>query len=603
MWLDRGNHPGLTGWGRLKPGVTLEQARAEMKTISARISNEFPQSNTGTGVSLKPLLENQVGDYRSSLTLLIAAVALVLLIACANLANLLAARGAAREREFAVRVAIGATRWQIIRQLLVESFVLAAIGGTLGLFLAAWARDLIVAIAPAGVPRFQNVGLDGWVIAFTAGLVLLTSVLFGLWPALHIARTDAQTALKAGGYSGSDAPASRRSRDLLVIIEIALTLVLLSAAALILKSFAATVSLPLGYDPGGVITARVDLPSPTYEDHGKLVQFSTAALEKMRALPGAEHVAIASCPPLMAGWQSNFLPEGLAEPPPGQRPSTDVTVVFGDYFETMKTPVLKGRTFNAQDTADSQHVVMIDRSIADRFFPNEDPVGKRIDVRTSPEPAGPQLRTIVGVVQHVKLYGFEDETSLPQLYFPYAQVPQTRLVLLLKSSLSPQTFEAPLRQIVASIDPAQPVFEFRTMQSRVEETWATPRLMSVLLGCFAALALTLAVVGVYGVMTYNGQRRTREMGVRLALGASPWQVATLLLSHGARLLLFGTIAGVVGALAASRVLRSLLVSGSPVDPPIYLAVTALLAVAALLACLIPARRAARINPMIALRAE
>jgi predicted permease len=599
MWQDRDNHPGLIGWGRLKPGVTLEQAQSEMNTIAGRIAQEFPQSNTGTGVSIKPLLENQIGDYRASLTLLIAAVGLVLLIACANLANLLAARGAAREREFAVRVAIGATRGQIVRQLLVESLLLAAMGGTLGLCLAAWGRDLIIAIAPAGVPRFQNISLDAWVIAFTAGLV----VLFGLWPALHIARTDAQTALKSGGYSGSDAPASRRSRDLLVIIEIALTLVLLSAAGLVLKSFAGTISLPLGFDPRGVLTARVDLPSPTYEDGKKTLQFATAVLEKMRSLPGAEHVAIASCPPLMAGWQNNFLREGLPEPPPGQRPSTDVTVVFGDYFETMKTAVLRGRAFNSRDTNESENVVMIDQRIADKHFANEDPIGKRIDIRTDAATTGAQMRTIIGVVQHVKLYGFEDATDLPQLYFPYTQVSPTGLVLLLRSSVSQQTFEQPLRQIVASIDPAQPVFEFRTMQDRVAETWATPRLMSVLLGCFAILALTLAVVGVYGVMTYNGQRRTREMGVRLALGATPMQVASLLLRHGARLLLFGTIAGIAGALATSRLLRSMLVTVSPVDPPIYFAVTALLAVSALLACLIPARRASRVNPMIALRAE
>src|SRR5688572_501667 len=307
-WQSRDNHPGLFGWGRLKPGVTIEKALAEMKEIAARLSKQYPDSNSGVSVTVTPLLENQVGDYRNNLNLLLGAVALVLLIACANLANLLAARGAARAQEFAVRAAVGASRWQIIRQLLIESLVLALIGGGLGLCLAAWGRDILVALSPPGVPRFQNLSLNGWVLLFSLALSLVTSVLFGLWPAWHTSRADIQLALKAGGRGSSDAPGARRSRDLLVVAEVALTLILLSTAGLVIKSFANARNLGLGFDPHLLLSARVDLPEPSYSDPQKLLGFSEALLAKMSALPGVQNAALASNPPLMTGWQTSYLP-------------------------------------------------------------------------------------------------------------------------------------------------------------------------------------------------------------------------------------------------------------------------------------------------------
>src|SRR2546421_10150057 len=382
MWQTRDNHPGLFGWGRLKEGVTIEKALAEMKEIQARLANQYPKSNTGVSVTITTLLENQVGDYRDSLRLLLGAVALVLVIACANLANLLAARGAARAREFAVRAAVGASRWQIIRQLLIESCALALFGGLLGLCLAAWGRDLLVELAPPGVPRFQNIALSGWVLVFSLGLSFVTSVLFGLWPAWHSSRANIQLALKSGGHSSSETAGAKRSRDLLVVAEVALTLILLSSAGLILKSFANARNVGLGFDPHLLLSARVDLPEPTYSEAKKLMNFHQALIEKLAVLPGVENAALAANPPLMAGWQTSFLPEGMPEPEPGKMPSTEVTVVTDGYFQTIKTPLLRGRAFDARDTKEAPPVIIIDQLTADRYFPGGGAVRKmlRMDV-------------------------------------------------------------------------------------------------------------------------------------------------------------------------------------------------------------------------------
>ena len=602
MWQTRDNHPGLFGWARLKEGVTIEKALAEMKEIAARLAIQYPQSNASVSVTVTPLLENQVGDYRGSLTLLLGAVALVLLIACANLANLLAARGAARAREFAVRAAVGASRWQIIRQLLIESLVLAVVGGLLGLCLAAWGRDLLVALAPPGVPRFQNVALSGWVLAFSIALSVVTSVLFGLWPAWHTSRADIQLALKSGGHSSSETVGARRSRDLLVVTEVALTLILLSTAGLVLKSFANARNVGLGFDPQLLLSARVDLPEPTYSDQKKLLSFNETLLQKLSVLPGVQHAAIASNPPLMTGWQTSFVPEGMPEPEPGKSPSVEMAIVTEGYFQTIKTALLRGRVFEATDSKEATPVIIVDQLLADRYFPGQVAVGKRIRMHTG-EKGENEFRTIVGVVPHLKVYGFEETVVLPQAYLPMKQQPTNGLVVLLRTALAPKSLEKPVRDIVASLDPAQPAFDFKTMRERVEETWATPRLMSFLLVCFATLALTLAIVGLYGVMAYNGLRRMREIGVRLALGAMPAQIRLMMLGQGMRLLAVGLVLGFIGAIAMSRVIRSLLFGVSANDPIIYAFVTVVLIVAAIVACWLPARRASRVSPMVILRAE
>jgi putative ABC transport system permease protein len=603
MWQSRDNHPGLFGWARLKEGVTIDKALAQMKEIAGRLSVQYPKSNTGVSVTVTTLLENQVSDYRDSLRLLLGAVVFVLVIACANLANLLAARGAGRAREFAIRAAVGASRWQIIRQLLIESFVLALFGGLLGLCLAAWGRDLLVAMAPPGGLRFQNVALSGWVLVFSIGLSFATGILFGLWPAWHSSRADIQLALKSGGHGSSESAGARRSRDLLVVAEVALTLILLSSAGLILKSFANARNVGLGFDPHLLLSARVDLPEPSYSDPKKLMNFHEALLAKLSVLPGVQNAALSANPPLMAGWQTSFLPEGMQEPEPGKMPSTQVTVASDDYFQTIKTPLLRGRAFDTRDTKEAPPVIIIDQLTADRYFPGEDAVGKRIGMYVGGENDQRIYRTVIGVVPHLKIYGFEETTVLPQAYLSMRQQPQNGLVVLLRTALSPKALEKPVREIVASLDPAQPAFEFKTMQERVEETWATPRLMSFLLVCFAILALTLAIVGLYGVMAYNGLRRMREIGVRLALGAMPAQIRMMMLGQGMRLLIAGLIIGFFGAVATSGIIRSVLFGVEASDPLIYATVTLVLIAAAVVACWLPARRASRVNPMITLRAE
>jgi len=351
-----------------------------------------------------------------------------------------------------------------------------------------------------------------------------------------------------------------------------------------------------------LLTARIDLPDSAYPDGGKITPFVNALLDQVSRLPGVTHAAIAANPPLMTGWQTGFLPEGATEPPPGKMPSAEMSVVSPDYFQTIGATLLRGRTFDARDTADGQQTLIIDQPTAERYFPGQDPIGKRIRMHVD-EKRGREMRTIVGVVPRLKVYGFEETVSLPQAYLPVTQAAQTNLVILLRTSVAPQSLREPVRKIVAALDPAQPAYEFRTMQERVEETWATPRLMSFLLAVFAGLALILAIVGIYGVMSYNGLRRTREIGLRLALGAQRSQVVTMMLRQGLRLLLLGLGLGFAAALILSRVLRSLLFGVNASDPVVYLLVSLLLALTAAVACWIPARRASRVDPMITLRAE
>jgi putative ABC transport system permease protein len=603
VWQERANHPMLFVWGRLKPGVSLEKARSEMKTIAARLEKTYPDANKNVGVVIKPLLENLVGKYRTNLALLLGAVSLVLLIACANLANLFAARGAARAREFAIRAAVGASRGQIVRQLLMESFVVAVLGGVIGVFIALWVRDALVALSPHGVSRFQEIHFDFRVLGFAFLLATLTSVLFGLWPAWQASHTDFQLALKSGSHGSGDAPSARRTRDWLVISEIALTLTLLIGAALVLKSFARMQSLQLGYEPRGLLTARIELPFTTYTKREQVSAFSRNLLERVRALPGVESAAIGSNPPLFGSWQIGFFREGTPEPAKGQAPDTEIEVVTGDYFSTFKVPLLRGRVLNDQDTTASPLVIVVDQEMADRYFPGEDPIGKRVSMDDPDgEGEGNRLFEIVGVVARLKVHGF-DEMESPLVYFSQAQVKRTGLVLFVRAGGTIKSLEKPIREIVTSIDPAQPVFEVRTMLDRVRETWATNRLLTFLLLIFAGLALLLATIGLYGVLAYTATKRNREIGVRLALGAQPSQIRDLILGHGMGLLAIGGGIGIISAIALSRVLQKVLFEVKSIDPNTFVLVAAVLALTTFVACWIPARRASRVDPLVALRED
>lgn len=598
----RAMHPALYAWGKLKPGVSVEQAKKQMKAIAASLEKRYYSDNAGISVNVTSLLDNEVGPYKKNLGLLLGAVALVLLIACANLANLLAVRGAGRAREFAVRAALGADRGQIVRQLLTESMLIALLGGVLGFLIGFWGRDAIVALSPAGVPRLHEVTLDGRVFAFTLGLALLTNFLFGLWPARLSANTDIQVALKSGAHGSSDTLGARRTRNWLVAGEIALTFVLLISAALVLKSFARAQSLPLGFEPRGLVTANLDLPFLIYRTHDQIADFSEKLLERVRSLPGVTDAALTSSPPLSSRWQTLYLREGAPEPAPEQQLSADTEAVTTNYFSTMRASLIRGRVFNEFDTATSPPVTVIDQLLADKIFSGEDPIGKRL--RMDPADTGKnQMWEIVGVVGRMKARAFDDIDTLPVVYFPQRQVERTNYVLMVRTNVPAGSLEKTIRETVASVDPAQPVFEVRSMFSRVQETWAHSRFMSFLLLVFGGLALMLSMVGLYGVLAFSALRRLREIGVRLALGAQPSQIRALILGQGVRLLTIGLVIGFAGALACSRVLGSFLFEVKAIDPAIYAAVSLLLALAAILACWIPARRASRVDPIVTLRAE
>lgn len=602
-WANRAIHPMLFAWGRLKPGVSLEQARTDLGSIAARLENAYPDTNKDATVQLTPLLESLVGKYRTNLGLLLAAVGLVLLIACANLANLFAARGAARAREFAIRAAVGASRRQIVQQLLIESFIVAFLGGACGLFLALWGRDLLGFLAPHGVARFQAIKFDGGVLLFTLLITSATSVLFGLWPAWQSSRADVQLALKAGAHGSSDTKATRRTRDWLVIADVALTLILLSSAGLVIKSFTRLQSVALGFQPKNLTTARIDLPFRVYNDPGKVARFSEVVTQKIAALPGVDKVAIGSNPPLLAGWQVGFVPEGKPAPPPSEQPGAETNVIGGDYLGALCATLLRGRTFDARDTKDAPRVIMVDQALAEKFFPGQDALGKRLSCDPDGDGTENKLFEIVGIVGTIKAHGADPTPPLPLIYFPQAQMYRTTLVLFVRTHLPAQALENQIREAVAGVDGRQPIYDVRSMEDRVAETWATQRLLTFLLSVFAGLALLLAGIGLYGVLSYNAVRRLREIALRLALGATSGQIRALIFSHGGRLLLIGSALGLVGALACSTVLRSALFDVSALDPLIYLLVAAVLTVATAIACWFPSQRAVRVDPIETLRTE
>ncbi len=603
VWMQRFIHPMIYVWGKLKPGVTLEQARSEMKTIAARLEKAYPETNGKETAIVTPLLENLVGKYRINLTLLLGAVGLVLLIACANLANLFAARGAARAREFAIHAAVGATRGQIVKKLLIESFVIALLGGALGFFLAIWVRDGLIALSPGDVSRFHQISFDLPVLGFTFLVASLTTMLFGLWPAWHASHADIQLALKAGSAGSGDPPSAKRARDWLVISEIALTLTLLVAAGLIVKSFSRLQSLSLGYEPRALFTARFELPWQKYNDRDKINTFAKALLDKVRGLPGVQNAAVSSNGPLMGGWQTGFWREENPRPQPSDMLNSDLEVVVGDYFSTLKVPLLRGRAFNERDTKDSPRVIIIDQAMAEQYFPGENPIGKRLGVDAGNDEEGSVMSEIVGVVARMRFHAVDEMAPLPVIYCSLGQAQRTSLTLFVRSTMASAALERTIHDAVTSIDSSLPVFDARPMTDRVRETWGAQRLLSFLFSIFAGLALVLATIGLYGLLAYTTLKRVREIGIRLALGARPAQIRSLILSHGMQLLLIGSVIGLVAAFALSRVLQSVLFEVKGIDPRIYLGVGLILFGATLVAAWIPARRASRVDPIVALHTE
>ncbi len=595
---ERTDH-GWSAIARLKPGVTIEQAQSEMTAVARHIEEQNPVTNEGLGVKLIPLREGLAGDYRKALLILMGVVGLVLLIACVNVANLLLARASARAKEVAIRTALGAGRWRIFRQLLTESLVLGVMGGALGLTLAFWGLDLLLAAIPIDLPFWMKFELDGRVLGFTAGVTLLTALTFGAAPALQASKVDLNEALKEGGRSSSGAGRHQTLRSL-VVAEVALSLVLLIGAGLMMRSFMRLQHTNSGFNPENLLTLSLNVPMVKYDAMEKFYAFYKELLERIRVMPGVDAACAVSNLPLGGGsWEDSLTVEGYPALSVGQAPMINFTVITPNYFRAMGIPLLIGRDFNDADTGVSTNVTIIDERLAREYWPNESPIGKR--VRFGPPEDKEQWYTIVGVVGAVKNESL-NLTLRKTVYIPNAQYPLDDMSLAIRA-MNPENLAPAIQRQVKAMDPNLPIINMRTMTEVVSRSVWQPRLYAILFGVFAAVALALASVGLYGVMAYSVSERSREIGVRMALGAERRDVLKLVVAQGMTLTLIGIGVGLAAALALTRLMRSLLFEVSVTDPLTFAGLAALLSVVALLACYLPARRATKVDPMVSLKCE
>ncbi len=590
--------------GRLKPGVTERQAQADLSAIAAQVKQQFPNPPF-SAMTTRPLTTSVVGEVRRGLLVILGAVAFVLLIAAANVANLQLARAASREREMAVRRALGAHRWRIVRQLLTESLMLAAIGGVVGFLLALWGINLFRTFGPSNLPRLQEVNLDGWVLGFTMLAAALSGLIFGLAPALQASRPDLNESLKEGGRAGTESHGRKRLRGLLVVAEVALTLVLLVGAGLLLKSFLRLQEVKPGFQPGHLLTAQISLPSARYAEDQNIIAFYQELINRLKSLPGVQAVGISmSLPPNQLQISNDFGIEGRPLPPGQKRPVAEELTISPDYFTVLGVPLLRGRFFTDADKAGALRVLIINEAMARRFFPNEDPVGKRLQTG-DPSPNAP-WQTIVGVVGNVKYTGLKAEETIT-MYVPYTTPGwaswSRSMYLVVRTTGQPLGLSSTLRQQVRALDQDLPVTKLKTMEQVIYESIAAPRFGASLLGLFAAVALLLAAIGIYGVISYAVTERTHEIGIRMALGAHIHDVLRLVIGHGMKLALSGVAIGVVASLALTRLMKTLLFGVSATDPLTFILIALLLTGVALLACWLPARRATKVDPMEALRYE
>ena len=585
---------------RLKPGVSIETARAEMTTIAGRLEQEYNDKNAGRGLNLVSMHEALVGDVRRALLVLLAAVGFVLLIACANVANLQLSRAASRGREMAIRTALGAGRGRIVRQLLTESLLIAVGGGAIGLLLAAWTVDLLVAAMPLDIPRAGGIGLDARALAFTAVVTLLTGFVFGLAPALQSSKSDLTESLKEGGRGSSEGARRNRTRSLLVVIEVALSLVLMIGAGLLLKSFRHLLDVHPGFNPNGVLTAAMALPNGKYADDARQAAFFQQVLSRVSTLQGVQAAGVVDPLPLGGAVAMNaFSVEGRAPLQPGERLATNSRVISGDYLKAMGIPLLGGRALSERDNADAPRVMLINEFFARRYFPDEDAVGKRIRLTIAPA----FVAEVVGVVGDVKHRGLNRDAG-PEAYVSYLQVPNSMMTLIVRAvSGDPANMTAAIRQAVEQVDKEQPIYDVKPMTAWLQASVARQRFNMLLLAVFAGVALLLAAIGVYGVINYSVTQRTQELGIRVALGAQPRDVLKLIVGKGLALTLAGVVFGVAGAFALTRLMEGLLFGVTATDPLTFALVAVLLTGVALAASFIPARRAMKVDPMVALRYE
>jgi putative ABC transport system permease protein len=593
---NRGNHPGIYLMGRMKPGVTVKQAEADVKAIAARLAEKYPNSNAKQSMTVEALHQAVTGDLRPALLVLLGAVAFVLLIACANVANLLLARAADRQREVAVRLALGARRGRVLRQLLTESVLLSLLGATAGVLLGYLGLQGLLASLPANTPRAEEVRIDLAVLAVTAALGVATGLVFGIVPAWRALSVKLHEPLKEAGR-GSVGPGQHRVRNGLVIAEVSLALVLLVGAGLMLRSFYRLLHADAGFRSEGLVIGSVALPQSAFSEHPKRAALFERVLAELRSQPGVE--AAAATLPLLGGWQTSFSVEGKPEPPPGQQPSADIARVSPDYFSVMGIRVLEGRVFEDRDRDEAPKVCIVDETFARTHWPGESPLGKRVKFGRLNDAELPWME-VVGQVAHVKNYGV-DEDSRVELYLPFLQSSSSGFTLVAKAS--PSAGAAAMRAALRAVNPEVPVYQVRALDEFVAERSAERRLAAQLITVFAAVALLLAAVGIYGVMSYAVAQRTQEIGIRMALGAGEENITQMVLRNGAVLAVSGVALGLLLAFALARLIASLLFQTSAADPPTFSVVPLLLLAVALVACYLPARRAARVDPMHALRYE
>jgi len=587
--------------GRLKPGVTMREAQEDVAAIAGRIRNKDHRDRTFT-ISVVPLLDQVVGNVRRSVLIMLGAVTLVLLIACANVANLLLSRATGREKEVAIRAALGAGRMRLVRQLLTESVLLGVLGGAAGLLVAVLTLFVVRDINPGNIPRLDAIRIDGIVLAFTFGISILTGIIFGMAPAVRVARVDLNTSLKSGGRSsqneGGFNPARQGLRSLLVVAELALSMVLLIGAGLLIRSFVRLASVPPGFNPEHVISMRSAEAGPKYQQDKARILYYQQLGERISRLPGVQSQGAVSALPLTAsvGW-GGILIEGYTPPPSEPELQVDMRVATNDYFRTMEIPLLQGRFFSDHDTADVPHVILIDDKMAKRFWPHESAVGKRMRANVK-DP----WYTVVGVVGTVKQYGLDIDGRMV-IYYPEQQSADGDLYLVARTSNDPASVASAMVREIHAIDPGVPVFEIRTMQERLHDSLARQRFSMAVLGGFAGFAMLLAAVGVYGVISYMVTQGTHDIGLRMALGAQQRNILGLVVKQGMALAAIGIVAGLVGAFSLTRVMASLLFGVSATDAVTFSAVTLFLVATALVASYVPALRAMRVDPVVALHYE